>query len=117
MSYWCEKCQQLNYNNEKCSKCGHIKGTKVSEEIPQTKNTQNDKMNPCVTCEKDISKNAKTCPHCGEQSPQPISTAKVIFMLIFAIIFFIVSLALLNIVLTFTNNAIEQLNSLSEIKK
>jgi len=116
MSYWCEKCQTLNYSGNKCSKCGHINQGNVSEEeINQTQ--KNDKMNPCVTCEKDISKNAKTCPHCGEQSPQPISTAKVIFMLIFAIIFFIVSLALLNIVLTFTNNAIEQLNSLSEIKK
>lgn len=25
MSYWCEKCNRLNYGDEKCDFCGHTK--------------------------------------------------------------------------------------------
>jgi len=32
------------------------------------------KLTKCRTCEKDISPNAKRCPHCGEQSPHSLSS-------------------------------------------
>lgn len=38
MSYWCEKCTRLNYGDEKCDFCGHIKKNNTKTwEIPKTK--------------------------------------------------------------------------------
>jgi len=40
--------------------------TRISKGIPQKRNN---KLTNCRTCEKEISKNAETCPHCGDASP------------------------------------------------
>ena len=41
----------------------------TSEELPSS--TKNPKLASCKTCGKEVSKTAKSCPHCGEENPIP----------------------------------------------
>ncbi|NLX81333.1 MAG: zinc ribbon domain-containing protein [Proteiniphilum sp.] len=43
------------------------------------------KMVKCKACGKEISKKAKTCPHCGERNRSPIHTVLNIALIIFII--------------------------------
>jgi len=117
MSYWCEKCQTLNYSGNKCSKCGHINGGKIPKE--EQKIPKNNKMNSCVTCGNGISKNAKKCPHCGERSPQPIKTvlSNAITMLIALTILLIIFITIMfKVIMPYLTNTINNTLSHKQIQ-
>lgn len=68
----CPKCKsQYNDGDIECKKCGII-FAKFEKFKIKKENLRNEKLIKCTTCGKEISKNATSCPHCGE--PISIST-------------------------------------------
>ena len=56
---------------------------------------KNNKLTACSACNNNVSKKAKTCPHCGQMDPAK-KGVKLSRKLLFIIIFFIFILGLLN---------------------
>ncbi len=65
----CPKCRSEYYvGDSECEKCGLI-----FEKYNQRQTIQSQKLlHQCKACDKEISKNASSCPHCGE--PQGLTT-------------------------------------------
>jgi ribosomal protein L32 len=86
MSTWCKECGKTTFNEEICDHCGKVPREQKEYKVPPnkgariikskaTKQNTNKRLTECRTCRNQISKNAETCPHCGELSPLEAKSA------------------------------------------
>lgn len=92
MEGWCPKCGARRQAGPECPACGVIYAkveaalAKGKEEYETPPLPKNEKLTHCPTCNREISKEATTCPHCGDNlghepsqttPPQPPGVGKV----------------------------------------
>lgn len=112
MQKQCLKCDYIRVSTDtspdyECPKCGAIyakveallKDSKQKEKAARfvnpkqtvpTKEAANGKLTACRTCGKDVSRTAKTCPHCGESKPVPASNRTLTLVIGFVALMWIV---------------------------
>lgn len=76
--YECPKCGVIYAKYRKVGRVPEASKPKAAPEPPKEAITpppapKNAKLAACRTCGKEVSKTAKTCPHCGEEKPAPAS--------------------------------------------
>lgn len=76
----------VNHIDGGLTAASYLELEKGQEDGETVAKTTNNKTTKCKSCEKEISKTARTCPHCGQKNPN-IGTAKGCLIVIFIAIF------------------------------